>query len=78
MAFSAVFSNFDQCQPEGADNVISDVIVDWVGVDGRVELGDSMLNNGRIIRLRFIAQYSVAFFSRPGAHTMPYPAGIFG
>ena len=45
-AFSAVsFSNFDKCRPEGADDVISSVAVDKVGIDIRVKFGDSTLNS---------------------------------
>ena len=48
-AFSAVFR--DNCRPEEADDVISGVVVDCVGMDARAKFGDSRLNFSRIIRL---------------------------
>ena len=44
----AAFSNFDQCRPEAAGDVMSGMALDYVG---RVpeSFGDSRLNNGRII-----------------------------
>ena len=47
--FSGVIWNCDKCQPKLADNVISSVPVDSVGMDDRVKFGDSMLNRGLII-----------------------------
>ena len=48
--FSAVFSNFDICRPEVADDVISGMVVDHAGVYLLAKFGDSGLNCGRIIR----------------------------
>ena len=45
-AFSAVFSNFDQCRLEVAGDVVSGVAEDWVGLDVRVKIGDSTLKTG--------------------------------
>ena len=50
-AFSVVFSNVERCRQEVADDVVSDVAVDYVGMGVRVKFGDSMLNSGRIIQL---------------------------
>ena len=48
-AFSAVFSNIDNCRPQIASDVISGVSLGYVGVDVRAKFGDSRLNSGRII-----------------------------
>ena len=45
------FYNFDTCGTEVADDVISCVALDYIGMDGRAKCGDSRLNSGRIIRL---------------------------
>ena len=50
-AFSAVFFNFEKYRPEVADDVISGVTVDKVGMNVSVKFGDSVLNSGQIIRL---------------------------
>ena len=47
--FSAVFSNFEKCRPEVADDVISGVATEQVGVDLHVKFGDSIFNSGRTI-----------------------------
>ena len=44
-------SNFDKCRPEVAGDVISGVALGYVSMDVRAKLGDSRLNNGRIIQL---------------------------
>ena len=48
---SAVFSNFQKCQPEVDEDVISGLAVDYVGMNVRVKFDDSKLNIDRIIRL---------------------------
>ena len=50
-AFSAVFSNFDKCRQEVADDVIFCAVEGDVGMDVSVKVLDSTLNSGRIIRL---------------------------
>ena len=45
------FWNFDKCRPEVADDVISSIPVEPVGMDVLVEFGDSTLNLGLIILL---------------------------
>ena len=73
-AFSAVFSNFDKCRPEVADDVIPSVAGKHVSMDVCVKFGNYRLNSGRIIRLsksrpffQTVAQYFVAFCCRPEA-----------
>ena len=44
-------SNFDNCRPEVADDVISGAILDYVGVDVQARFGDSRLNSDQIIRI---------------------------
>ena len=69
--FSPVFSNFNKCQPEVADDVISGAVVDLVDTDFRVRFGDSKLNSGRAIKTLCrpdpfytpFLQYSIAFCS---------------
>ena len=46
VAFFDRFSNFDTCRPEVADDIISGVAEDLVGIDVRVKLGDSTLSSG--------------------------------
>ena len=41
--------NFDKSRPERADDVISSVDEDWVGMNICVKFGDSTLNRGLII-----------------------------
>ena len=41
--------NLDKCRSEVADDVISGVTVDYVGMDVRATFGESGLNSGRII-----------------------------
>ena len=43
------FSNFDQCRREAVGDVISGMALDNAGADARASVGDSRLNNGRII-----------------------------
>ena len=43
------FPNFDKCQSEVADDVMSGVAVHYVGMDVRSTFGESGLNTGRII-----------------------------
>ena len=50
-SFSAVFSNFDKCRAEEADDVISSMAVGQVGIDVRAKFGDCNLSIVRIIRL---------------------------
>ena len=45
------FSNFDKCRPEVSGEVISDMTIEWVGMDVLAKFGDSTFKNGRIIRL---------------------------
>ena len=45
---SAVFSNFDKCRSEEADDVIYSVAVDYVSTDVRAIFGESGLNSGRM------------------------------
>ena len=54
--------NFDECIPEVVGDVISGAVIEWVGMDVRVEFGASRLNSDRIIRL-------VAGLTRFYAHT---------
>ena len=67
------FSNFDKCRPEGADDVISGVALEYVVTDVSASFGDYKLNIGRIIRspagpvLCTFVQYLVTFCSRPEA-----------
>ena len=48
-AYSAVSSNFEKCPQEVADDVLSSVAVEQVGIDVHIIFGDSMLNSGQII-----------------------------
>ena len=45
------FPNFDKCRSQVAGDVISGVVVDYVGMDGRATFCESGLNSGRIILL---------------------------
>ena len=45
------FPNYDKCLSEVADDVISGVAVDYVGMDVRAIFGESWLYSGRIIWL---------------------------
>ena len=67
-----VFSNFEKCRPEVADDVVSGVAVEKIGMDVHVKFGASMLNSSRIIGLLpaspvllTFVQYLIAFCSRP-------------
>ena len=55
------FSNFEKCRSEAADDIMSNVAVDYVGVDVRSKFGDSMLNGGLIIRL-FSGRIGLTYF----------------
>ena len=57
-AFLAVFSNFDQCQPEVADDVQSGVIVERTGSDDPVKFGDSRSNRSRDLRAAHFVVYT--------------------
>ena len=48
------FLTFDKCW-----NVIFGVAEEYVGMDARVKLGDSMLNSSRIIQLNWLLATSV-------------------
>ena len=45
------FSNVDNCRAELTGDVISGKALEYLGLDVLAKLGDSRLNNGRIIRL---------------------------
>ena len=45
------FSNFDNCRPEAAVDVMSGMAVEKFSTDERAKLGDFMLNSGQIIRI---------------------------
>ena len=47
---TAVFLNFDKCQPEVAGDVISIAALVYASADVCTKFGDSRLNNGRTIR----------------------------
>ena len=40
--FLPFFSNFEKCRPDVADDIISGVAVEQVGMDVRVKIGDSV------------------------------------
>ena len=44
-------SKLDKCRPEACGDVISGMVLDYVGTDVPAGLGDSRLNSGRNIRL---------------------------
>ena len=46
-----LFSNFDKCRQEVADDIIFGVDKEYVGMDIRVLFGDSTLNSDQITRL---------------------------
>ena len=67
------FSNIDKyrLEVEAADDIISGLALDYVGMDVPTCFGDCGLNSGRIIRLfillRTSVQYLIAFCSQPEA-----------
>ena len=44
-------SNFAECQPEVAHDVVSDMAIEYIGMDVHAKFVDSELSSGRIIRL---------------------------
>ena len=45
------FSNFDICWREVADDALTSMAVEYIGIDDHEKFGDSALNSGRIITL---------------------------
>ena len=74
VAFGPFFSNFYNCRPEVADDVISSVAVDYICMDVHVNFGDSMLNVAELFGslpvgpvLPTYMKYSFAFCCWPEA-----------
>ena len=66
-AFSAVFSNFEKCRPDAADDPMSGLAAEYVGLDVLVKFGDSMLNTFRPHPFypRLYSIYLFTFCTRP-------------